>query len=143
VSRLGRSWPLRLVLLVPMAAGALAGCGFGVQSADLFLLHRQGGGRPLTLLVGDGGTVSCNGAAAKPISDALLIAARDLAVDLDKDAKARLRLPPRAGSVYSFTIKLQDGTVAFADTGAAAHRELARAELFAVQTAQQVCGLPG
>jgi hypothetical protein len=130
--------------IVAAAFGAgLSGCGFNVQSADLFVLTRAGQGGKLTLLVNDGGTIKCNGAQAKPISDPLLLRARDLATDLDQDAKARLRINAGPGSVYSYTVTLPDGTVRFADTGARGHKELAQAELFAAQAAQSACGLSG
>jgi hypothetical protein len=45
--------------------------------------------------------------------------------------------------VFRYRITLQDGTVAFSDTAARSHPELARAELFAVQAAQGACGLSG
>jgi hypothetical protein len=121
---------------------AAAGCGLGVTSADLFVLERTGQGHTISLLVNDGGTIRCNGGSPKPIPDPLLLAARDIATNLDKDAKAELRLPARAGSVYTYRLKLQDGTVAFADTSAATHHELSAAELFAAQTAHTICGLP-
>ena len=119
----------------------LAGCGFNVQSPDLFLLTRTGPGTTLTLLVSDGGSIRCNGGAAKTIPNSVLLQARTLASSLDKDAKAKLRLRSGADSVYSFTIKLQNGTIAFPDTAAASHPELAQAELFAVQAAHNQCGL--
>jgi hypothetical protein len=121
----------------------LAGCGLNVQSPDLFLLTRTGQGPKLTLLVNDGGTIRCDGAKSKPLADPLLIQARAIATDLDKDAKAALRISPAANSVATYTIRLQDGTIAFPDTAAAAHHELAEAELFAVQAAQRACGLAG
>ncbi len=122
---------------------AVAGCGFNVAPADLFALHRFGQGRELTLVVSDGGNVRCNGAAATPISNVTLIAARDLADDLNKDASAHLRLPPLSGGVYTYSVTVQDGTVKFADLDARVRPELARAELFATQTAQQACRLSG
>jgi hypothetical protein len=118
-----------------------AGCGLSVTSADLFVLQRTGQGHTLTMLVSDGGTVRCNGGQPKPISDPLLLQARDLATNLDKDAKAKLTLPAGPGSVYRYTLKLQDGTVSFADTSSASHHELAPAELFAAQTAHNSCGV--
>jgi hypothetical protein len=129
--------------LAALAGTALAGCGLNVSSPDLFLLQRGGQGKPLTLLVNDGGTIRCDDGPAKPISGALLLQARDLAMNLEKDAKAGLRVPAAAGGVYFFTIKLQDGTIAFGDIAAAKHHELAPAELFAVQAAQGPCGLHG
>jgi hypothetical protein len=128
---------------VATAAVAIAasGCGLAVRAPDLFLLKRVGQGRPLTLLVNDGGTIRCNGGPAKQLPDPLLLRARTLANDLDKDAKAGLRIPSPARSVASYTIKLQDGTISFPDTAAATHPELGRAELFALQVSQNPCGL--
>jgi hypothetical protein len=120
----------------------VAGC-FEVQSADLFLLTRTGQGGKLTLLVNDGGTVRCNGAKAKPISNTSLITARDLSDNLATDAQNHLTIPRAAGSVYYFTIKLEQGTISFPDRAAATHNVLAQAELFAAQTAQKECGQAG
>jgi hypothetical protein len=78
------------------------------------------------------------------LPDSLLLDARDLADDLNKDAQDKLKVPPpAAGSVFSYKITLQQGTVSFSDTAARSHPELARAELFAVQAAQGPCGLSG
>jgi hypothetical protein len=132
----------RVIAAVALAAG-LAGCGTDIQSPDLFVLTRAGPGPKLTLLVNDSGTIRCNGSKAKSISDSLLIQARDLADDLDKDAKSRLKLPVRPASVYSYTVTLPDGTLRFADTNVQGHQELSRAELFAAQAAQTECGLSG
>lgn len=127
-------------LAATVVALPAAGCGLNVQPADLFVLQRSGQGHPLTLLVSDGGTIRCDGARPKPISDAMLLQARDLADNLAKDAKAKLSLSPGRHSVYTYRVKLQDGTISFADTSASAHHELAAAELFAAQTAHGVCG---
>jgi hypothetical protein len=125
-----------------VAAAVVAGCGLNVQSADLFMLTRTGQGKSLTLLVNDSGTISCNGGKAKSLPDPLLLDARDLADDLNKDAQNKLQVPPPAAdSVFSYKIKLEHGTVSFSDTAARGHPELARAELFAVQAAQGPCGL--
>jgi hypothetical protein len=133
----------RALVAALLAAGALAGCGLGVKSADLFVLTRTGQGRTLTLLLNDGGTIRCNGGSAKPLADPLLLRARDLAVSLGEDAKRKLQVPAPANSAFRYTVKLQDGTISFPDTAAATHSELARTELFAVQAAQQACGLGG
>jgi hypothetical protein len=134
--------PRGVCVVIGGIALVLAGCGLRVNAADLFVLQRTGQGRTLTLLVSDGGTIRCNGGPAKPLPDPLLLQARDLATNLDKDAKARLSLPGRPASVYTYRFQLQDGTVSFADTSAGAHPELAPAELFAAQTAHAVCGAP-
>jgi hypothetical protein len=124
-------------------AAVLAGCGLQIQSADLFALTRTGPNGRLTLLVSDGGTVTCNGGKPKPISDSRLIQARDLADELGKDAKRHLTLPVSTRSVNTYKVRLQQGTLRFADTDAPGRKELAEAELFTAQTATEVCGLSG
>jgi len=119
-------------------AAALSAC-LTVQSGDLFLITRTGAGSRLTLLVNDGGTVRCNGGAAKPLPDKLLLQARDLATTLDNDAKNRLNIPRTANTVALYTVKLKDGTISFPDTAARTHSELAQLELLAVQIAQGPC----
>jgi hypothetical protein len=138
VRRQGAAWSAA----VAAAALALTGC-LDVRSADLFLLTRTGQGSKVTLLVSDGGTIRCNGAKSRPISNSALIAARDLADNLSSDAQEGLTIPKGSGSVYYFTIKLQQGTVSFPDRAAAGRKALAQAELFATQTAQRECGLSG
>jgi hypothetical protein len=124
---------------------AIAGCGFGVQAPDLFLLTRTGQGHTLTLLVNDGGTIRCNGGGARMLPDPLLLQARDLASGLGGDAQQRLRIPSARNSVFRYTIRLQQGTISFPDTATAGGKypRLAQAELFAVRAARQVCGLSG
>ena len=134
---------MRRIALVTLTTVALTGCGLNVQSPDLFLLTRTGQGKPLTLLVNDGGTVRCNGGKARQLPDQLLVQARSLASDLNKDAKHKLRIPPARNTVATYTIKLQDGTIRFPDTAAGSRHELAQVELFTVQAAHQVCGLSG
>jgi hypothetical protein len=120
----------------------LGGC-FSVQSPDLFLLTRTGSGGKLTLLVNDGGTIRCNGGAAKPLPDKLLIDARAIASELGNDANKGLRFPRTANSVDEYAVKLQQGTVAFPDTAGRKRSELAQIELFAVQAGEGPCGLSG
>jgi len=146
--RLGRFYAARrrfaALVLAPAALITLAACGLNVRTPDLFTLSRTGQGQPLTLLVNDSGTIRCDGGKTKSLPDPLLLDARDLADDLNKDAQSKLHIPPAAsGSVFRYRITLEDGTVAFSDTAARKHPELARAELFAVQAAQGPCGLSG
>jgi hypothetical protein len=122
---------------------ALAGCGLDVQSADLFLLTRSGQGKQLTLLVNDSGTIRCNGGKVRPLSDPLLLQARDLASTLDADVVSKLRFATSANSVFTYAVRLPDGTLRFPDTAGAHHTEIAQAEQFALQAAQQACGLSG
>ncbi len=130
---------MRSLLVLAALVLVVSACGLDVQSPDLFLLTRTGAGSKLTLLVNDSGTISCDGAAAKHLSDPLLLRARDLATSLDSDAKSKLRIPPSRNSVYSYSVQLQDGTIRFPDTAALKHGELAQAESFALQAAQQSC----
>jgi hypothetical protein len=126
---------------VGLVCALLSGCGLQISSPDLFLLKRSGEGTAVSLLVNDGGTIRCNGGQAEPLPDALLISARDLASQLDKDVKAQLRVPAGAHSVFTYSVRLQGGTISFPDIAAAAHHELALAEQFALQAEQGPCGL--
>jgi hypothetical protein len=134
---------VKALSLLAVLGGLLVGCGLSVQSADLFLLTRTAPGRRLTLLVSDGGTVRCDGGSAKPLSDNLLIEARDLADTLDDDAKRGMNIPKNSQSVATYKVRLQHGTISFPDTAGRAHTELARLELFAAQVSQRPCGLQG
>ena len=128
-------------LIVALGILLLCGCGIDITSADLFVLTRTGQGQTLTMLVNDGGTIRCNGGHARTLSNALLLRARDVASALDQDVKAHMKFPSKANTVFTYRVQLQDGTITFADTSAAGHKELAQAELFAVQAAQSACGI--
>ena len=132
---------MKIWLAAVAAAGfALGGCGLDVQSPDLFKVTRSGAStRPLTLLVNDGGTISCNGGKPKPLSDPQLLQARDLATSLGNDVK--LRFSRSARSVFTFTVQVQKGTFSFPDTAASARKELSQLELFVVQAAANPCGM--
>lgn len=142
----GRRAERRSVAKLALIAGSLAalgGCGLNVQSPDLFLITRTGQGSRLTLLVNDAGTIRCNGSKPKPISDPMLIDARDLSQSLANDASSHLDLPAGTGTIFSFKIKLQQGTITFSDRDTTGHKVLAQAELFTAQAAQQACHLSG
>ena len=124
-------------------AASLSACGLNIQSPDLFLLTRTGQGTKLTLLVNYGGTLRCNGGKPKQMSDSMLITARDLSDDLATDGSENLTIPATAGTIFYYRIKVEQGTISFPDRSGAKHTELAQAELFAVQAAQQVCHLSG
>jgi hypothetical protein len=72
-----------------------------------------------------------------------LIDARQLAQDLDADARQGLDLPPTRGGVYRYTVRLENGTVRFGDRAAARHRVLASTELFTLEASRQACGATG
>ena len=129
-------------LTVAALAVALSGC-LNEQSPDLFALTRTGQGSQLTLVPNDGGTIRCNGGKARTLPDPLLIEARDLAQDLDKDARRGLTIKPSPGTVFDYRIRLEHGTISFPDSAARSRTELSQATLFAAQAAQQACGLSG
>jgi hypothetical protein len=124
-----------------LLAFALAGCGAAYP--DVFLLTRSGSlpGARLTLLVNDGGTVRCNGGAARQLPARQLLDARRIAEDLSDDAQQDLTLPPPRGSLLRFRIRTEDGTVTFSDIDAARRPELGPVVEFARTVAQGVCGL--
>lgn len=132
--------PRAITLAVLLVAGlALAACGLDVTSADLFVLTRTGQGAPLKLLVNDGGTVKCNGGKARTLPDPQLLSARDFAATLDTDVKQHVRFAANPRSVYHYRVQLSDGTLSFDDTAAAHHPELAQAEQFTLQVAENTC----
>jgi hypothetical protein len=124
-----------------MAAGVIGGCGFDVQAGDLFLITRTGEGQKLTMLVSYDGSISCNNGPQKQLPDPLLLQGRDLSNTLNNDAKDKLNLPRTSQSVFSYTVKLQNGTISFPDTAGLKHPDLAQTEQFFLNAAQQGCGL--
>lgn len=125
--------------LVLVLAALLAGCGLDVELPDLFQVTRSGPGPKLTMLVNGSGTISCNGAKPKQLSDPLLLQARDLSDSLNNDVK--LHFARNARSVFSYTVKVSNGTFTFPDTAASARKELAQLELFVVQAGVDSCGI--
>lgn len=124
---------------------ALGACG-GVKAADLFIVYRSGSTpqAKLTLLVDEEGGVTCNGrAAASKLQDEQIVKARDIQEELDKPTSSHLALAPRAGSVLSYIVRDESGTARFADNSAAQPAVFHKLQLFVLQTAQQICGLPG
>jgi|ERR1039458_981140 hypothetical protein len=120
-----------------------AGCGGGVQAPDLFIVQRTGTvlGARLTLLVNEEGGVQCNGGSTLKLSDPALIQARAIQEDMHDPASKHTSLPPRAGSVLSYYLRDENGSVSFADNSAAQPTVFRSLALFVLQTAQQVCHL--
>jgi hypothetical protein len=127
------------VLAVLASAGA-AGCG--ARSPDLFAVERSGEGANarLTLVVNDGGAVSCNGH-QHPLGNDRLLKARAVARDLADPARLHLELPPGRGTVLSYRVRLAAGVVAFADSSAGLPPAFSAVELFTKQVAEDVCGI--
>jgi hypothetical protein len=122
----------------------LGGCG-GAQPADVFIVSRTGTTphAGLTLLVDEEGTVHCNGTAApRKLSDDELVRARGIQEDLQSLASRHATLTPKPGSVMSYGVRDENGSVHFADNSAGQPKVLHELALFVLQTAQRVCGLP-
>ena len=130
-------------MLVLLAVPLLVGCG-GVKAADLFIVYRSGStpNARLTLLVDEEGNVTCNGGPTLKLSDAQLVQARGIQEELGGAAGRHLALPPRSGSVLSYYVRDENGTVRFSDNSADQPAVLRQLALFVLQTAQQVCRLP-
>jgi hypothetical protein len=125
------------------AALAQAGCG-GIIAPDLFIVDRSGPGKGmrLTLLVNEEGGVHCNGVSAPTLSDSQLVQARTIQEALHDPASKHLALPAARGSVTSYYVRDEAGTVSFSDNSPGQPTVLRRLALFVLQAAQQVCHLP-
>ncbi len=130
-----------LTLVVVVLGLALAGCGS--PAADLFVVTRSGSipGARLHLLVSDDGTVRCNGATKREMGSDRLLDARELARQLAPEAKRGRRLPARPDSVLRYAVRLEDGTVTFADNSAGITPPDLRLAAFTRSVATQVCRL--
>jgi hypothetical protein len=133
----------RAAALCALAAALTAtGCG-GILAPDLFVVHRTGPGPgTLTLLVNEEGGVHCNGAKAAKLSDSQLVQARAIQEDLHGPASRHLSLPPASGSVMSYHVRDEAGSVHFSDNSPGQPPVFRRLALFVLQTAQRVCHLP-
>jgi hypothetical protein len=118
----------------------LAGCGG--QSPDLFEVMRTGQGRHarVDLVVNDSGTVRCDGR-ERPLPGKLLLRARQAARDLEEPASLGLRLPPGPGTVLSYRVRVQQGTVAFSDSSRRQPRGFLEVAAVTKDITEDVCGL--
>ena len=128
------------------AVALAAGCG-GIRAPDLFVVTRTpaapgGAVAPLTLLVNEEGGVRCNGGATLKLSDAELVKARAIQEEIHDPATHHLSLPARPGSVLSYSLRDESGTVRFSDNSAAQPPVLRELQLFVLEVAQGVCHLP-
>jgi hypothetical protein len=130
-----RRWPVALLLAV------FAGCGSAPP--DLFAVERdgQGPGAKLVMVVGDGGTVTCNGK-QHPLDAERLLRARALERELSTQAELGLELPPGEGTVLTYRVLMEAGTVRFADSSPRLPRTFSQVQAFTKDVAQRVCDLP-
>jgi hypothetical protein len=137
------------VLVVLATAMLGAGCGGGIEAPDLFIVQRTGSGpgARLTLLVNEEGGVQCYREPTHPgrtlkLSDPQLVQARTIQEGLHDSAAKHLSLTAGAGSVLSYYVRDENGTVRFSDNSPGQPMVLRQLALFVLQTAQQVCHLP-
>ena len=140
----GHGATLITMLTLALLAG---GCG-GVLSPDLFIVYRTGAtpSAKLTMLVNEEGVVECNPDRAHPsprhLSDSQIIEARTIQEDLHDPASRHESLPAARGSVLSYYVRDQDGSVRFADNSPGQPAVTRKLALFVLSVAQGVCGLP-
>ena len=140
-----RRWALALV--APLIAVALTSCG--APSADLFVVTRSGSipGAGLKLLVSDGGTVRCNDGPEREVSSDALIRAREITFELNGDdkhdgpARHDLQLAPGPGTILRYSVRSEQGSVAFSDTSAHQPQAFYKAAQFTRDIAKRTCGL--
>ncbi len=135
---------MRAALLGLLAAAlAGAGCG-GVTAPDLFIVKRSGAGphARLTLLINEEGGVRCNGGPGLKLSDQQLVKARAIQEELEEPSSHHLALAAQPGSVLSYSVRDQNGTVTFADDSKRQPKVLRALVLLVLEAAQQVCHLP-
>jgi hypothetical protein len=131
---------MRRVVAALLGAVAFAGCG--AESPDLFEVRRSGADRPanLTMVVSDGGSVTCNGTRHALDAD-FLLRARELERELSEQAELGLELPAGPGAVLSYRVRLEAGTVSFSDTSRGSPRSFLALAAFTKDVAEDVCGI--
>jgi hypothetical protein len=133
---------LAAIAVLGASVAVLAGCA-EQTSPDVMLVTRTGTipGARLSLRITDDGRVSCNRGALREVTSAQLILARVQAKELADAAKRKLHLRPGAGSVLSYTVKLEQGTVRFSDDSRRQSKAMFQLAYLTRQIAQGACGL--
>ena len=137
-----------LVTALSTTAALIAGCGS--PSADLFVVTRSGSipGARLTMLVGDGGTVRCNGGPEHELTSEQLIDARKITFELNGDdqdpgpATRNVRLPAGPVTILRYVVRSEQGTVAFSDTSPRQPPAFYKVAKLTRDLAKGPCGLP-
>ena len=123
-----------------LVAMLVAGCG--TASPDLFEVRRSGEDRAanLTMVVNDGGQVTCNGREHELDADRLL-RARELSRELAEPAELGVELPPGPGANLSYRVRMEEGTVSFSDTSKGNPPAFFAVAAFTKDVAERVCGI--
>jgi hypothetical protein len=124
-----------------LLALVLAGCGS--PAPDLFEIKRSGEDRNanLTLLVSDDGSVTCNGGPRRRIDNETLLRARGLERALAPQAELHLVLPPGPNTVLEYRVRMEAGTLGFADTSRPLPSAFARLTALTSDLSERVCGI--
>jgi len=132
---------VRRALAAAAVALLLAGCGS--PAPDLFEVKRSGADKNanLTLLVSDDGSVTCNGGKRHPVPNETLLRARELERDLSEQAELHLVLESGQGSVLSYGVRMEAGTLAFSDTSRPLPAPFARLMAFTKDVSENTCGI--
>lgn len=118
----------------------LAGCG--TPPPDLFEVTRSGADRNanVTVVVNDGGSVSCNGK-SHPLDAPDLLRARQLLRDLEPQAQLHLALPPGPNSQLSYKARMEAGNLSFSDTSRGNPKSFLQLAAFTKDVTENVCGI--
>ena len=127
---------------VAVAVAALLISGCGTASPDLFEVRRSGEDRTgnLTMVVNDGGQVTCYGR-VHPLDADRLLRARELQRELEKPAELGLDLPPGPSPILSYRVRTEAGSVAFSDTSRGNPKPFLALAAFTKDVAERVCGI--
>lgn len=147
----------RATVIVALVAATLATAGCGqIRSGDLFLVHRVGAipGARLTLLVNDTGHVTCNHTKQGELTSHQLLIARQIVRDLkglkgngdgndtEGPADKDLHLQPQPGSILTYEVRVEVGTVGFSDNSRGQPQVFYDIGAFTREVAKGLCGLP-
>jgi hypothetical protein len=134
-----RRRPLRAAAALTLT-GALAACG--TPSRDLFVVDRTGSlpDAKLTLRVGDGSTVRCDGGEEKPFGNHDLLVARQIEKDLKPLLDKNVALPAAEGSVLQYRVTGGEGVVRFADNSGDKPKVFAEIIRLTRTLAMEACG---
>ena len=133
------SWAAPIAVLATVASVA-SGCG--TPSPDLVEVRRSGPdpNANVTVVISDGGSVTCDGRRFSLDSDRLL-RAREVARDLAPQAELQLELPPGPASDLSYRVRTEAGRVAFSDTSPGNPKSFQALAAFTKDVTERVCGL--
>jgi hypothetical protein len=128
--------------LCAVVALAAVATGCGSASPDLFEVRRSGPdpNANVTMVVSDGGSVTCNGA-RHPLDAPRLLKAREVARALAKQAELNLVLPRGPGADLSYRVRLEAGTVVFSDTSRGNPPSFQQLAAFTKDVTERVCGI--